>query len=90
MSAAIYLQAVSHLLETVPHAVGDVVECRTAGTLFDGVGRIEAVSFDPAEGGTPVYPSFRVALTEKAYPEAPDYAWYTEICLTATNQGATE
>ncbi len=70
------------LAATIPFKVGDRVECRTAGRLYDGIGTVEEVSFDPAKYGTPVYPSFRVAITEKAYPTAPDEIWYTEKCLT--------
>lgn len=71
-----------YLMISIPFHVGDVVECRTAGVLYDGIGVIDEVSFDPAKFGTPVYPSFHVTLTEKDYPEAPDSLWYTENCLT--------
>ena len=66
---------------TIPFQVGDRVECRTAGRLYDGIGTVQEVSTDPANYGTPVYPSFRVAITDKAYPTAPDEIWYTEKCL---------
>lgn len=69
------------LMHTIPFKAGDKVEARTAGALFDGVGVIEEVSFDPRNWGTPVYPSFRVRIQEKAYPEAPDERWYMEAQL---------
>lgn len=67
---------------TVPYRVGDRVECRTAGALFDGVGKIDQISTDLENYGTPVYPSFHVVIDDKAYPDAPDSLWYTESCLT--------
>jgi hypothetical protein len=70
-----------YLMATIPFKVGDKVECRTAGVLYDGIGTVEKVSFDPAEYGTPVYPSFYCRIEEKAYPEAPDALYYTETCL---------
>lgn len=70
-----------YLAATIPFAVGDRVEARTAGALYDGIGVVEKISFDPAEYGTPVYPSFYVRIEEKAYPEAPDGLFYTETCL---------
>lgn len=67
---------------TIPFAVGDRVECRTAGALYDGIGVIDEVSMELEKFGTPVYPSFHVVIEEKAYPEAPDALWYHEGCLT--------
>lgn len=64
-----------------PFKPGDVVECRTAAIIFDGVGVVQEMSISLRDGGTPIYPSFRVALTEKAHDKAPDEAWYTEVCL---------
>ena len=32
-------------------------------------------------GGTPLYPMFRVELTEKDNDDVPDYAWYAEVSL---------
>ena len=66
------------LAVTIPFKVGDRVACYTAGKLYDGIGIIDEMSMDPFKYGTPVYPSFRVKLTEKAYPEAPDGVWYLE------------
>ena len=76
------VDAMGFLFSTIPFKPGDTVEARTAGEILDGVGRVEEVSFDLLKGGTPVYPSFRVVIDEKAYPEAPDEAFYTECCLT--------
>lgn len=69
------------LMHTVPFQVGDRVECRTAGVLYDGIGTIDEVSIDPAKFGTPVFPSFHVVIDEKAHPEAPDDLWYMETQL---------
>ncbi|QZE10428.1 hypothetical protein SEA_SCOOBYDOOBYDOO_82 [Mycobacterium phage ScoobyDoobyDoo] len=66
---------------TCPFKVGDRVEARTAGTVFDGVGTVDQVSTQIINGGTPVYPSFHVVLETKEHDQAPDDAWYTEICL---------
>lgn len=75
-----------YLAHTIPFQVGDRVECRTAGTLYDGIGTIDEISMDPEKFGTPVYPSFRATITDKAYPEAPDEMWYTEVCLKRVEQ----
>lgn len=72
---------VEYLTFSIPYSVGDRVRCYTAGTLYDGIGVVEEISMDPVNFGTPVYPSFRVSITEKAYEEAPDELWYTEVCL---------
>jgi len=74
-------QSIAFLLLTIPFTVGEQVECRTAGQLYDGIGIVEEISFDLKNGGTPVYPAFRVRFEDKAYPEVPDELWYTEICL---------
>lgn len=69
---------VDYLAVTVPFKVGDRVECRTAGALYDGIGVVDEVSTSLANYGTPVYPAFHVKIEEKAYPEAPDGLWYME------------
>lgn len=61
---------------------GDRVEARTGAMVFDGVGTVEEMSISLEHGGTPIYPTFRVTITQKAYPEAPNEGWYTEVCLT--------
>ena len=76
----------AYLVATIPFHVGDKVEARTAGALFDGVGVIDKVSVNLSDWGTPVYPSFHVVIEDKAYPEAPDDLWYTESCLTKVDQ----
>lgn len=73
---------VTFLMETIPFEVGDRVEARTAGILFDGVGVIDQVSIEPENFGTPVYPSFHVVIDKKAYATAPDDLWYMESQLT--------
>lgn len=65
-----------------PFRPGDKVEARTAGTIYDGLGEVAQMSMSLEHGGTPVYPTFRVVLSEKAHDQAPDEAWYTEVCLT--------
>lgn len=75
------VRAMNFLMLTIPYAAGDRVECRTGGEIFDGIGTVDGVSFDLKDGGTPVYPAFHVVLDEKAYPDAPDECWYTEVCL---------
>lgn len=69
-----------------PFKPGDVVECRTAGEIYDGVGTVEEISMDLKNGGTPVYPTWRVVLTTKAREDALDEQWYTENCLNRVNQ----
>jgi len=68
-------------MNTIPFSVGDFVECKTGGVLYDGDGVVEEVSFDLRNGGTPVNPAFRVKFTEKAYSQVPDELWFTEVCL---------
>lgn len=75
-------RAMQFLALTVPFAVDDKVEARTAGEIFDGIGTVAEVSFDLEHGGTPVYPMFRVVIDEPADEYAPSEGWYTEICLT--------
>jgi len=81
-------RAMAFLAATVPYQKGDRVECRTGGEIFDGIGTVQDVSFELKHGGTPVYPSFRVILDEKAYAEAPDECWYTEVCMTKVKDEA--
>lgn len=69
-----------------PYKVGDVVECRAAGEVYDGVGTVTEMDMSLAHGGTPVYPTWRVELTTKAHDGVPDEGWYTENCLTRVNQ----
>lgn len=80
--------AVEYLQATVPFTEGDLVECRTAGVFYDGIGTVIGVSTDLKDGGTPVFPSFHVRIDEKAYPEVPDTLHYTEVCLKKVKQHA--
>lgn len=73
--------ALLFLEATTPFRVGDKVEARTAGEIFDGVGEVLEISTDLKHGGTKVYPSFLVRLDIRAHEMAPDQAYYTEICL---------
>jgi hypothetical protein len=72
---------VERLVNTIPYGIGDKVSCKTAGEHYDGVGEVVEVSIDPKDLASPVVPMFRVALTDKAYPETPDEIWYSEVCL---------
>ena len=66
---------------TVPFRVGDIVEARTAGEIFDGVGEVQEIYTDLRHGATNVFPTFLVKLSTKEHELAPDEAIYTEICL---------
>jgi hypothetical protein len=72
------LYGLAFLLATIPFHVGDKVECRTAGELYDGIGTVQEIDTEFKMGGTPVFPAFRVLLEEKAEPFLPDNLWYTE------------
>lgn len=77
------IQGLAYLVQTVPFNVGDKVECRTAGELYDGDGEVVEVSMDSENGGgSLVYPTFRVALEDKVIDTLPDSLWYSEICLS--------
>lgn len=76
--------AIPFLLATIPFSVGDKVECRTAGQLYDGIGTVREIDTEFKMGGTPVYPAFKVELQEKAEQFLPDELWYTECCLKKT------
>lgn len=65
-----------------PFRKGDIVEARCAGKIFDGIGEVHEIDMCFEHGGTPVYPTWRVTLTEKAHDKAPDEGWYTENCLS--------
>lgn len=71
----------SFLSSTVPYQIGDVVSCKTAGIVYDGIGHVVEVSFDPKDLASPVVPMFRVAMDEKAYEQVPDEIWFSETCL---------
>jgi hypothetical protein len=77
---------VGYLMATLPFAVGDRVEARTAGVLLDGVGTIDEISVDPQDFGTPAHPSFHVVIDQPAYPEAPDALWYMEKQLRKVSE----
>lgn len=83
------LWAYNFMALTVPFDVGDRVECRTGGIIFDGVGTVEEVSTDLNNGGTWVHPAFRVSFEEKAYDSVPDERFYTESCLKKVSEKVT-
>jgi hypothetical protein len=80
------IYAMNFMALTVPFKVGDRVECRTGGQLYDGIGVVEEVSTDLKNGGTWVHPSFLVRFEEKAYETVPETLWYTESCLTKVSE----
>ena len=69
------------LAYTVPYEVGDIVSCKTGGEIYDGIGHVVRVSFDPMDLASPIMPMFLVAMDEKDYDEVPDEVWYSEVCL---------
>lgn len=70
-----------------PFAPGDVVECRRAATVYEGIGVVQGMSMNIEEtGGTPLFPMFLVTLTEKVSDEVPDQAWYAEVSLTKVKE----
>jgi len=69
-----------------PFRPGDVVEARTGAVVLDGVGTVRRMSTSLEDGATPIYPTFLVVITEKAHDQAPDEAWYTEVCLTRVDE----
>lgn len=69
-----------------PFKKGDVVECRTGARVLDGIGVVQDMDMSLEYGGTPIYPTWKVVLTEKAREDALDEQWYTEVCLTRVNQ----
>jgi hypothetical protein len=69
---------ITYLVATIPFQVGDRVQCRTAGVLYDGVGTVREVSISPEHFGTPAHPSFRVEIDEPAYDGVPAEVWYCE------------
>jgi hypothetical protein len=70
-----------------PFIPGDVVECRRAATVYEGVGVVQGMSMSLEHGGgTPLYPMFLVTLTEKDNDEVPDQAWYAEVSLTKVKE----
>jgi hypothetical protein len=68
---------------TIPFKVGDRVEARTAGEIFDGVGTVTEVLFDLEHGGTPIVPMLKVVIDEPADELAPEQGCYPETCLTS-------
>lgn len=66
---------------SVPYKTGDKVACRT-GDTYDGVGHVIKVSFDIADGGSPVYPMFQIAFDAKEREDDPDFGWYPELLLS--------
>lgn len=80
------LFAMNFMAATVPFKIGDRVECRTAGMIYDGVGTVVEISTEPKDGGTWVYPSFLVEFEDKVRKDLPDRQLYTEIGLTKVDK----
>lgn len=74
------------LMATIPFKVGDRVEVRLAGELYEGVGVVREVSTDLEHGATLVHPTFKIEMLEKAYSEVPAFEWATENCLTRVEE----
>ncbi len=72
-----HLQYLDALL---PLGVGDRVECRTIGEIYDGKGFIIKVSTDLHDGGTEVHPAYLVRLDDDRE------LLYTSICLTRIHE----
>jgi len=69
----VHLQWLSTVL---PLEVGERVECRTVGEIYDGDGEIIEISTEIRRGGTPVHPAYLVRLDDGRE------WWYTSVCLT--------
>lgn len=82
------MAVMTFLAATVPYDVGDVVSCKTGGQVYEGIGRIVRVSFDPADLASPVMPMFLVRMENKAYEDVPDEVWFSEICMERVTQDA--
>ncbi len=82
------LALLEFLAATVPFQVGDIVSCRACGQIYDGIGHVIKVSFDPADLASPVVPMFQVEMDEKAYSEVPDICWYSEGSLSKVTESA--
>jgi hypothetical protein len=79
-------RAMQFLSATIPFKVGDRVEARTAGEIYDGIGTVTEVSFDLVHGGTPVIPMFRVVIDTPADEHAPEQGWYPETFLARVRE----
>lgn len=76
---------------TVPFKVGDkvfvrqVIACEGHGAepqfRDEGTGVVTDISTDLKNGGTSIYPAFHVRFETKEHDQAPDEAYYPEICL---------
>lgn len=79
--------AVLMLQLTIPFKVGDRVVAKQAISIeefrTEGVGFVEQIDTDFVNGGTPVYPTFKVKIIEPAYDGAPAEGWYCEQQLEA-------
>lgn len=74
--------AVLFLQLTIPFHVGDRVTARQAITIdefrTEGVGVVEKIDTSFENGGTQVFPTFLVKITEPAYEGAPAEGWFCE------------
>jgi hypothetical protein len=75
------MNVMAFLANTVPYGEGDIVSCKTGGEIYDGIGHVVRVSFDPMDLASPIMPMFLVAMDEKAYDGVPDEIWFSEVCL---------
>jgi hypothetical protein len=79
------VRAMGFLSLTIPFKVGNRVHAYTAGELYDGIGHVTEVSID-LEHGTPVEPTFRVAIDEPADELLPAHADYLATQLRAAGR----
>jgi hypothetical protein len=79
------VRAMQFLSLTIPFKVGDRVHAYSGGELYDGIGTVTEVSMD-LEHGTPVEPTFRVAIDEPADELAPTQANYLAAQLRTARQ----
>jgi len=69
------LDVASQYVESSPPEIGDVVECRTVGTIWEGFGEVIAISTKLEHGGTPVAPAYLVLMEDSRL------LWFTPVCL---------
>ena len=74
--------ALLFIAATTPFKVGDVVECRTAGEIYDGIGVVEEISTDLEQWCYRRLSHLLVRLTEKATKPSGMPCGTGEICLT--------
>lgn len=67
--------AAQFTVDDTPYQMGELVECRTVGTIWEGIGEIVAISTSLEHGGTPVAPAYLVLMEDSRM------LWFTPVCL---------